>query len=212
MKFINLKNFNKAVREAVNVLKEGGLIVYPTDTVYGLGCDATSASAVNRLFKLKKRSTKKPVSVIVKDIFEMKKYVKVNSDKEKIIKNLLPGPFTVVFKIKKDFLNSVSGGSGNLGVRIPKSKFTQKVAQEFGRPYTTTSVNDSGEISLYKIEEILNYFENKKEKPDLIIDAGDVEKKEGKVEASTVIDLTKLKPAILRKGAGYKKLKKIIKI
>lgn len=168
---IGKKNIEKA-REAV---KNGGIIIYPTDTLYGLGADIFNEKAIKKIFKIKKRDNKKPISVMVSDYQDVKKLAFISDKQEKIIKKLLPGPYTIILKKKKIVSDLLTAGSDKVGIRIPKNKFCRILSKNL--PITTTSANISGEKD----------FDYKKLKGvEFILSGGRISGK-----PSTIIDLTK---------------------
>lgn len=143
---------------------EGKIFIYPTDTIYGLGCNASNKEAVNKILEIKSRDKDKPLSIIAPSI----KWIKENCVLDLDLEKYLPGPYTIILKKKnKEFLSWVSLGD-TLGVRIPKSNFTKKI-QSTRIPFITTSVNLSGEEPITKINEIKETILNN---VDYIIDAG----------------------------------------
>ena len=195
----NKSNFNEVVDEAVKVLKNGGVFAYPTDTVYGFGCDATNAKAVKKINTIKKRE-EKAFSVIVRDLKMINEYVYLSKKDEKIIDKVLPGPFTLIFNGRENLPLDVTGKKRSLGIRIPDYSFTKAISEQFDKPYVTTSVNLSGEPPLVVGVDIRVKFEKNEEKPDLIVDAGRLGSRDEVPEPSTVVDLTGGKPSILRCG------------
>ena len=151
-----------------------------------------------KIYKIKKRTDKKPLSVIVKSIYDLKKYAVLNQKQEAILKEYLPGPYTFVL------LSSDYGifNQSSIGVRIPRYKLTALIADKFGSPYATTSANQSGQGPCYHLDCLLNQFKDANCQPNLILDAGELNKK----PPSTVVDLTRWPPHIIRKGSGEFKL------
>ncbi|MFH1280524.1 MAG: L-threonylcarbamoyladenylate synthase [Candidatus Beckwithbacteria bacterium] len=170
-------NLNKIVR----AIKNGQVVVCPTDTVYGLVCDATNKKAVERLYKIKKRTKEKLIPVFVSDIKMAKKLTDIDQRQEKFLKQVWPGTVTAVFNYKKP------------GIRIPKYDLVLNLIKLTG-PLAETSVNISGQPALTKIKDILNLFKAQKDRPDLILDAGNLPKS----KSSTVVDLTVWPYKILR--------------
>lgn len=170
-------------------MKKGGIFIYPTDTIYGIGCDATLGDAVMRIREIKKRD-EKPFSVVVPSIEWVRKNCFVDSLVEKWLKKL-PGAYTLVLELKnKDAIHSsVNGGRDILGVRIPDNWFAE-IVKEFGKPFVTTSVNLSGEKNMEKLEDLDNSI---KSKVDYIIYEGPLEGR-----ASSVVKLIGGKEEILR--------------
>lgn len=136
---------NKIIEKVVETLKKGGVIAYPTDTVYGLGANALDEKAVRKVFEIKKRDFRKPISIIVRDLEMAKKVASFGNDTEKILKKILPGPVTVVLYKKKILPDILTGGSKKVGLRIPDCEFTRTLMEKLDFPITTTSANISGE-------------------------------------------------------------------
>lgn len=205
MKLVSLTNPD-VIREAVEVLRKGGSIVYPTDTVYGLGVNPFDDFAVRRLFRIKKRRADKPIPLIVKSVAMAKKLAYIGSRKEKILRALWPGPVNVVLYKKDIISNLVSAGTNTVALRIPKSNFCINLVRIFNSPITSTSANISGEQTTNDLRVIIGRFGKEEYKPDLLIDGGILETK----QPSTVLDLTKDKPKVLR--AGPVKLEDLMRI
>lgn len=183
---------SKTIDRVVEVLENQGVIVYPTDTCYGLGADATNIFALNKLYKIKGRDYNKPVSIIAKDINAIKKFALVEADQEAFLKKYLPGEITAILLVT-DMLNFKNN---TVGVRIPNYKITKLIAEKFNAPYATTSANISGKPSCYNINDLLTQLKNQKDLPDLILDAGTLSEN----PPSTVVDIVKMPPRILRQG------------
>lgn len=194
---INLKgNFSKAVLEAVAVLKRGGVVVYPTDTVYGLGANACDWHAVEQIFKIKKRPFSRPLPVIAKNMKWVVELAFVPPKLERVLSEIWPGPITVVLPKKEIIPSIVTAKRKNVGVRIPDCILTDKLLGSFGYPLTATSANISGQEATGNIKEIIEIFRNEIWKPDLVLDAGVLPPS----EPSTVLDLTTIRPKIVRVG------------
>ncbi|MCX8163025.1 MAG: L-threonylcarbamoyladenylate synthase [Candidatus Micrarchaeota archaeon] len=196
VKIIKIPPYKEAVKQAAAVLKKGGLLIYPTDTLYGIGGDGTNKKVIKKILKVKKRKVD-TFSAVVK-LEELDKYAKVEKYKNKI-RLIFPGPFTILAKAKRRI---AIVKKNVIGLRVPKNRFCTLLAKAFNRPIISTSANISGQKSNYKVEDI---EEEIKQKVDLIIDAGECRHKKG----STIIDLVNKK--FVRIGAGYKKAKKIFK-
>ncbi|MBI4448176.1 threonylcarbamoyl-AMP synthase [Candidatus Woesearchaeota archaeon] len=168
-------------------IKEGKIIIYPTDTIYGLGCDATNQEAIKKIREIKQRSTQ-PLSIIAPSKEWISKHFKI----KKAYIDKLPGPFTYILNPKKNspLPKEVNPETGKIGIRIPNHPIT-KMIQKANKPFITTSVNISGEKPATSIGEIDKKILNK---VDLIIDAGTIDNK-----PSTIIDLTEKIPKIIRK-------------
>lgn len=194
---INPKNFKKYLPKIAQVLQNGGLVLFPSDTVYILAVDATNPIAVTKLLGFKNRWTGKAISIAVNDINIAKSYVSLLPDTEKLYSRLLPGPFTIV----SDGLHQVAPGieaeNGTLGIRIPNSQYILQLVKYLNVPITATSANLSGRTPNYSVPSLLNTLSQKKKNMlDLIVDAGKLPKN----LPSTVIDATKSDLKILRRG------------
>lgn len=189
---INPDNQEKEIKTVLNVLKEGGTVIYPTDTLYGLGANAFNHDAVKKIFEIKNRPLNKPISVCVSNVDDIQKIAYINKSVEKQIKNLFPGPFTVILKKKDNILPILTSGREKIGIRIPDNEICKMISKEF--PITTTSANISGEKMPESIDEIIEQLDDA---VDLIIDAGTYKER----IHSTVIDMTVSPPEILRSGA-----------
>ena len=187
---------NKKLESALNNLKNGNMIIYETDTLYGLGVDATNTLAIEKINKLKKRNT--PLSIMVESINNIDNYAFLDSKKMNIIKNILPGPFTILLKAKRSNLSHlVQQKSNKIGIRIPNNSFCINLLKNYKRPIITTSVNIHGQLALNNIDEIENIFFN------IDIYKGEINPNS---KGSTIIDLSSDKPEIIRQGDGiYKK-------
>lgn len=201
---LNLNNKKETLNNATKILQNGGVIVYPTDTLYGLGANALNEDAILKIFKIKKQDRNKPISVIVKDIKMARKIACIDSKVEKILNKIWPSPITVVLR-KKDIISDIlTGNSETVAIRIPDNKFISALMKKIDFPITTTSANISGENNLLKSKEIVEKFKKEKFAPDLFIDTGDLKNP----TASTIIDLTTPAPKIIRTGiVGKDKIK-----
>jgi len=177
------------------------VIVYPTDTVYGLICNARSKIAVRRLFRIKKRSLEKAIPVFVQDVKMAKKFAHINKKQEEFLKKVWPGRVTCVLKAKKKFPQGVLEKDGTIGLRIPRHKALNQLILNSNLPLSATSANIAGKPASTKIKNIINQFNKEKFQPDLIINAGNLKPS----KPSTVVDLTVKKLKILRRGAIKKK-------
>ena len=205
----NLRESEEAIVEAAKTMLAGGTIVFPTDTVYGLGCDATNESAVRRIFRIKKRADNKPLSIIVRDLPMAKKVAFVDQKLERALKIVWPGAITVLLWRRHKLPAILTANKETIGLRIPDYKLTHLLSENMGRPYVATSANISDEPATTKFKEVFEYFERNFAKPDLILDAGDLKFS----EPSTVLDLTTDKPKIVRIGpVNKKKLLEILSV
>lgn len=188
------KNFTEIVKKVSNFIRQGRVLVLPTDTVYGLVVDATNKKAVEKLFKIKKRKKEKPIPIFVKDIRTVKKIAQIDKKQEKFLKKVWPGKITVILK-KKIGARLYGIDKKMIGLRTPNYKLVNILLKKLNRPLTGTSANISGKPASTKIKEVIRQFKNKKYQPDLVIDAGNLPKN----RPSTVIDLSREKIKILRK-------------
>lgn len=196
------------LKEVIKSIKRGEVIVCPTDTVYGVICDATNEKAVKKLFRIKKRPRGKPISIFVRDVKSAKKFAYIDENQEKFLKQVWPGGITAVLRPKRKLLPTISQRKNTIGVRIPDFKFVLDLIGKLNLPIAESSANISGKPASTKINEVLKQFEKQDLKPDLVLDAGNLKK----AKPSTVIDLTDIQPKILRKGKIRKQeVMKIIK-
>lgn len=192
---INFKNPSlKIIELAAKVIKNGGAVVYPTDTIYGIGANALDKSAAEKIFTIKGREKTKPLSIVASGIKMAKKYCIISKAQEEIFKTLFPGSFTLIFqKTKKRKI--FAGDKNTLALRVPKSKITAMLSKKLGIPFTATSANLSGMAGSGDIKKVLRQLKNKKKQIDLVLDAGVLPAR----NPSVIIDLTGKKPKIARK-------------
>lgn len=188
------KNLNETKNLIIQAIKYGKVIVCPTDTVYGLICDAKNSSVVRKIFKIKKRSFQKPISIFVKDLKMAKKFARIDKNQEKFLRKSWPGKLIAILKAKGKFPKGIVCKFGKIGIRIPKYKLLNEILRELKSPLAQTSANLAGKPTPSRIDEVFKQFKNKKYQPDLAIDTG---KLSGK--PSEVIDLTEVLPKTLRK-------------
>ncbi len=181
----------------LDILRDGGTVVYPTDTVYGLGANVFHDKAVQDVYKMKERALDKPVSVCLSQIEDIEKIAHLDPSVEDIVRKILPGSYTLILKRKETVPSQITGGSDKIGVRIPDNTICRELSREF--PITTTSANISGHQSPKTAKEAHKELDDH---PDIIIDSGPCS---GGI-SSTVVDLTVIPPRILREGAGLEKL------
>ncbi|MDF1497870.1 MAG: L-threonylcarbamoyladenylate synthase [Patescibacteria group bacterium] len=198
----NRNNLNEILNNATRILQNGGVIIYPTDTLYGIGVNALNKNAIEKIFKIKKRDKNKPISIIVKDIKSAKKIAYIDSKVERILNKAWPGPITIILR-KKDVLPYIlTAGNETIAIRIPDNKFVSALIKNIDFPLTTTSANISGEENLYEVKKIIEKFNKNEIKPDLFINAGNVKNS----IPSTIIDLTNTIPKIVRMGVVGKNM------
>ena len=186
-----IKKSQKAVANVAAFLKRGGVVICPTDTVYGFLANAANKKAVARIYKLKKRAKKKLLPVFVKDFTTAKSLAKINGDQEKIIKKYWPGKYTFILNLKKG--TKLYGTDKNtIALRMPQYPFLNAVLKKINTPLSQTSVNISNKPSLSKISDIIEQFGSK---DILIIDGGDISKN----KSSQILDLTRKSVKVVRK-------------
>jgi len=188
--------FEAAVRAAVDVLQRGGIVLYPTDTLYGLAVDAHNPEALARLRALKGRETKKPISVVAADVEDLSTYVVMNEIAQRLADKHLPGALTLVLPAHASMPKEIAL-VGNVGVRVPDHLFSRALARAFGRAYTATSANRSGHRTPPTVELILQGFGPAVSEIDLVIDGGALEGGTG----STVVTVRNDSVYVLREGA-----------
>lgn len=192
------------INQTIKVLKQAGLVVFPSDSVYGALVDATNKKACQKLIEFKARPPGKAISVFVSGFEMINDLVEVNEKQNTILTEILPGPFTVVLKSKHKVSHLLESEKGSLGVRYPIFRNIESLVKKFGKPITATSANLSGYPPHYSIESLLKRLPKEKQKLiDFIVDAG----KLAYNKPSTVIDLTTPEIKILREGQlGFKKV------
>ncbi|WP_437395338.1 L-threonylcarbamoyladenylate synthase [Flagellimonas lutimaris] len=187
----------KQVQKIVDVLRKGGLVIYPTDTVYGLGCDITNSKALQRIARIKGIKLEKANwSFICADLSNLSDYVRqIDSSTFKILKRTLPGPYTFILpgnnNLPKDFKKKKT-----VGIRVPDNAIARALVSELGHPIVSTSIRDDDDILEYTTDPEL-IFEKWQNLVDIVIDGG-----YGDNVASTVIDLSGDEPEVVREGKG----------
>lgn len=192
------KNPNpKAIEKIVKILKKGGLIIYPTDTVYGLGCDITNNKALEKIARIKGvKPDKANFSFVCHDLSNLSDYVKqMDQPTFKLLKRALPGPYTFILEGNNN-LPKVFKKKKTVGIRVPDNTIARTIVAALGNPIVSTSIKDDDEVIEYTTDPEL-IFEKWQNKVDLVVDGG-----YGDNQASTVIDLTKSEVEIIRKGKG----------
>ena len=199
-KFIKIYKENpnpKAIADVVAVLKRGGLIIYPTDTVYGLGCDITNSKALERIAKIKGVKLEKAnLSFICHDLSNLSDYVKqIDTSTFKVLKRALPGPYTFILPGAKT-LPKAFKKKKTVGIRVPDNAIALEIVKQLGNPIISTSIHDEDEILEYTTDPEL-ILEKWDSIVDMVIDGG-----YGDNEASTVIDFSGDEPKVIREGKG----------
>ena len=187
----------RAIQQVVDCLKRGGLIIYPTDTVYGLGCDFTNIKALERVAKLKGvKLEKSNFSFVCEDLSNLSDYAKqIDNSTFKILKRALPGPYTFILPGAKTLPNPFKKRK-TVGIRVPDNSIAIAIVNALGNPIVSTSIRDDDDIIEYTTDPEL-ILEKWDDKVDLVIDGG-----YGDNEASTIVDLSENPPLIVREGKG----------
>lgn len=186
-----------AIKKVVDVLRDGGLVIYPTDTVYGLGCDITNSRALERIAKIKGIKLEKAnFSFICHDLSNLSDYVRqIDTATFKILKRTLPGPYTFILPGNND-LPKEFRKKKTVGIRVPDNRIALEIVKMLGNPIVSTSIHDDDEVLEYSTDPEL-IFEKWQNKVDLVIDGG-----YGDNVGSTIIDLSGYEPVVIREGKG----------
>jgi len=188
---------DEQINQTIKIINRGGLVIFPSDTVYGAIVDATNTQAVKKLIQFKARPPGKAISVFVRDFKMLNQLVEVNDRQNRTLKEILPGPFTVILKSKHKAVKLLESEKGNLGIRIPINRLIGKLIAKLGKSITATSANLSGYPPHYSIESLMKRLPlQKKQLIDFIVDVGKLPRN----KPSTVIDLTEPLLKILRQG------------
>jgi tRNA threonylcarbamoyl adenosine modification protein (Sua5/YciO/YrdC/YwlC family) len=184
----------RLIRKVVDVLEDGGVIAYPTDTFYGIGCDIMNKKAIQRVYQLKQRDQKKPFSFICSDLKNISDYAKVSNYAYKTMRRMLPGPYTFILEGSKMVPKMMLTKRKTAGIRVPDHPICMELVRELGNPIISTSAaTPDGEI-FYDPSLIHDYFGNR---IDIVIDGGPVSG-----EPSSVISLYDDEPEVIREGLG----------
>ena len=197
MEYYELHPINPQLRfinKAVETLRNGGVIIYPTDTVYGIGCDIFNKEALERIFLIKNDAGSKLFSFICSDLKDIARYAKVSDYAYRTMKHLLPGPYTFILPAAKEVPKKLWSKRKTVGIRVPNHQVSLSIVRELGHPIISTSAtNRKGEV-LYDPFEIKNIFNSQ---VDLMLASGNIIG-----SPSSVIDLSEDEPEVVREGAG----------
>lgn len=183
------------LKEIAEVLNAGGVIGFPTDTFYGLGTDPNNSAAVEEIFKIKNRPADKPLLVLISSLKQLRTMVReISPAAQQLIDAFWPGPLTILFPSASHLTESLTAGTGKIGVRLPSNEFTRRLIESLGHPLTAPSANISGEDNLSTAREVADIF---KSRIRLVVDGGKTPG--GKV--STIVDSTCSPPILVREGA-----------
>ena len=188
----------KQLAEVVSCLRNGGIIIYPTDTVYGLGCDIYQAKAIEKLCKIRNINPDKAnLSFICADLSHLSDFVKpIDNAVFRVLKHALPGPFTFILNANNKVPKLMHSNKKTVGIRVPDNEIARSIVKLLGNPIVSTSIHDDDEVIEYSTDPELIY-EKYKDLVDIVIDGG-----YGELQASTVVDYTSDEPVILRQGKG----------
>ncbi|MBJ6116844.1 threonylcarbamoyl-AMP synthase [Pontibacter sp. BT310] len=187
---------DKKIREAVEVLRNGGVIIYPTDTIYGMGCDIHNARAIERVCQIKGvKPDKVNLSFICSDLTHISDYAKIDTPTYKVMKKALPGPFTFILDATSHVPKYAAAKKKTVGIRVPDNNIALALVRELGNPIVSTSIRDEDEVLEYSTDPELIY-EKYRNLVDMVIDGGP-----GNNIASTVVDAAN-DFEVLRQGAG----------
>jgi len=182
------------INRACDILKEGGIIVYPTDSRYGLGCDIFNKKAIERIYRIKEKDKHHPMSFIFPDLKNMSLYVHIDTGSYKILKRCLPGPYTFILRATREIPKIMLTKRRTVGIRIPDNPIVQALVDALDNPILNSSVGAEEELWVNDPEQIEEHIGHA---VDLILDGGIIIS-----EPSTVIDLTEETPVVIRKGKG----------
>jgi tRNA threonylcarbamoyl adenosine modification protein (Sua5/YciO/YrdC/YwlC family) len=188
----------KHIRQVVDLLEVGGIIIYPTDTVYAMGCDIKANKSIDKIARLKGLNPDNPdLSLIFHDMSQLSEYTVIRDNNLfKLLKRNLPGPFTFIVKANNQIPKMFKNRKKTVGIRIPRNNIILDIVRELGRPVITTSIHDQDEILEYTTDPELIH-EKYRDFADIVIDGG-----YGRNEASTIVNCTGNEPAIIRQGLG----------
>lgn len=182
------------IAKVVDCLKNGGIVAYPTDTTYGIGCSIFNKKGLERIYQMKQRDKRKPFSFICSDLSDISRYVRLTDHAFKIMKRHLPGPYTFVVEASREVPDLLITKQKTVGIRIPNNPICLAIVKGMGVPIVTTSANLSGEDPVGDPVEINRLFGHAL---DLVVDGGMLD-----IEVSSVISLVGKEPELLREGAG----------
>ncbi len=188
----------KIIQQVVDVLKKGGIIIYPTDTVYGMGCDITNSKAIEKICKIRGiKPEKANFSFICYDLSHISDFTRqIDNETYRVIKKALPGPFTFIFNANKNVPKLLSSNKKTVGIRVPDNNIARTIVKMLGNPIISTSIHDDDEIIEYSTDPELIH-EKYEDIVDLVVDGG-----YGHNEPSTIVDCSEGGFEIKRQGKG----------
>jgi len=188
----------KVIQQVIDVLKKGGIIIYPTDTVYGMGCDISNSKAIDKICKIRGiKPEKANFSFICYDLSHISDFTRqIDNETYRVIKKALPGPFTFIFNANKNVPKLLSSNKKTVGIRVPDNAIAREIVKMLGNPIISTSIHDDDEIIEYSTDPELIH-EKYEDVVDLVIDGG-----YGDNEPSTIVDCSEGTFEIIRQGKG----------
>ena len=189
----------KALEQSVSVIKNGGLVAIPTDTVYGIVGNAREVKTVERLYALKARSKEKAFPVFVRDVATARRFAYISDAKAQFLERVWPGPLTVIFCHKEKLPSVLTAGKNTIAMRIPQFAFALALLACIDIPLVQSSANISGMPAAKNSEDVIASFANQKQKPNLVIDGGEI-----MGMPSTIVDFTANQPRLVRSGVMTK--------
>jgi tRNA threonylcarbamoyl adenosine modification protein (Sua5/YciO/YrdC/YwlC family) len=192
----------KQIRQVADLLNDGGIIIYPTDTVYAMGCDILATKSIEKIARFKGLNPKNPeLSLIFHDMSQLSEYTVIRDNTLfKLLKRNLPGPFTFIVQANSQIPKLFKNKKKTVGIRIPDNNIVLELVRELGRPIITTSIHDADELIEYTTDPELIY-EKYRDFTDTVIDGG-----YGRNEASTIVDCTGDEIVVVRQGLGILEL------
>ena len=184
----------RLIRKAVEILRSGGIVIYPTDTVYGMGCDLFNKKGIERIYEIQRRDRRQPLSFICADLKDISRYARVSDDAYKIMKRLLPGPYTFILEASRAVPKIILPKRQTTGIRVPDNRICQDLVAEMGSPVISTSVKN-GEGELLSDPRIIEELFGKR--VDMIIDGGIIA-----ATPSSVVSLLDEGVEVIRAGKG----------
>lgn len=193
---LNKFNFNYFTRKAANVLRSGGIVIAPFDTVYGIICDAKNTESVRKIFDFKERPLEKTIGLAVSSVRSLSEIAEISDENREFIKERTPGRYTFILKAKDSGISDYCIKNGTIGVRIPDSKLILEIIDKSNLILAQTSANKSGKGDCFSVDDLMKqYTPEQLEKIDLIIDGGIIKSD----KPSTIIDLTDSKPKVIER-------------
>jgi tRNA threonylcarbamoyl adenosine modification protein (Sua5/YciO/YrdC/YwlC family) len=183
----------RKIRRAVDALEAGEVIAYPTDTVYGLGCDLMNKKAIDRLYAIKGMDRSHNLAFVCADLSEISRYAVVENHQYRVLKHLLPGPYCFILEATREVPKLVQMKKKTVGIRVPDNAIVRAISKELGRPIISTTAQKAGEDPFVDAHEIDEAFKGL----GMVVDGGG-----GGLLPTTVVDLTTSPPTIVREGAG----------